>query len=245
MNNRVAISIVLPAYNEERLIGRCLASLIKQDFSLPYEIIVVNNNSTDRTDEIAAKFPVKIISETMQSVVCARQRGLTQAQGPIVAGVDCDCTYPPEWLSTIYKCFDNPQVVACGGPAIAETNPWWAHLIYKWGYKLDELIYKTTGKVIYLGGYNFAFRKDVFLKIGGYRTYLDFGGDEWDPLQRLSRVGQVVFEPKALMHVSLRRYRVGFFRWWFVETLYYYNLNYWLAKIFKRTIIRAKPVRNI
>jgi len=246
MTNQVAISVVLPAFNEEKLIGRCLESLTNQDFSLPYEIIMVNNNSTDQTETIAKSFTqVKLITEVVQGVVQARQRGLIEAQADIVVSADCDCVYPPMWLTNLYRHFADSLVVAAGGPAIAETNPWWAHLIYKWGYRLVAFIYKKLGKVIYLGGYNFAFSKNVFLKSGGYKTYLDFGGDELEPLARLKKMGKVVFDIQAYIYVSTRRYRVGFIKWFFVHNLYYYFLNYALAKVFKKQIIKAKAVRNI
>ncbi|MEK7165261.1 MAG: glycosyltransferase family A protein, partial [Patescibacteria group bacterium] len=109
MQRSPAISIVVPAYNEEKLIGRCLASLKNQDFSGLYEIIVVNNNSVDKTEEIARTFNVRVITESMQSVVAARDRGLRAARGDIVVGADCDCVYPPHWLKTIYAEFADPK----------------------------------------------------------------------------------------------------------------------------------------
>lgn len=96
-----------------------------------------------------------------------------------------------------------------------------------------------------MGGFNLSFRRETFLNAGGYDTNLDFGGDEWDPLARLKKLGTVIYDPEAFMYVGLRRYRVGFFKWFFVHNLYYYILNYQLARLFKRVLIRAKPVRNI
>ncbi len=246
MKKKVSISVILPAYNEERLISRCLSSLTKQDFLLPFEIIVVNNNSTDQTATIVKSFPdVKLINENVPGIIQARQKGLLAAQAEIVVSADCDCVYPQNWLSNLYKHFANPQVVAVGGPAIGETNPWWAHLIYKFGFRFVGFVYRTTKRVIYLGGFNFAYRRGIFLKAGGYRTYLDSGADEIEPLIRLSKLGRVIFDPQAFMYVSLRRYRVGFLRWFFIHHSYYYVLNFVLAMLFKKTFIRTKPVRNI
>lgn len=239
------ISIVVPAYNEEALIARCLTSLKNQAFEKPYEIILVNNNSTDQTEKIAKTFGITVITESMQSVVAARQRGLHAARGVFVVGADADCVYPETWLKTIYEGFSQEKVVAVGGPAIAEKRPFWAHLIYKGGFGFVHLFYRLTGYVWYLGGFNLAFHKDTFLKLGGYRTYLDFGGDEWDVLERLRKVGKIVYAPNAFMYVSTRRYRVGFIRWFFVHNLYYYIFNYWSAKLFKRSLIHAQPVRNL
>lgn len=245
MRQSLAISIVVPAYNEEKLISPCLTSLLKQDFSFPYEIIVVNNNSTDKTESIAQSFHVKVITEEMQSVVAARQRGLTTARADIIVGADADCVYPPGWLQAIYRHFADKNVVAVGGPGIAEINPLWAHLWYRFGFFLVYVWYRLTGKVFYLSAFNFAFRRSTFLGLGGYHMYLDFGGDEWDPLSRLQNIGKVIYDKDTYMYVSMRRYRVGFVRHIIVHAFYYYFLNYLLARIFKRTVIRAQPVRNI
>lgn len=246
MSEQVAISVIIPAYNEEQLIGRCLSSLANQDFTKPYEIIVVNNNSTDKTVQVVKKFHVTLISETVQGVVAARQRGLSIARGEIVVGADADCVYPQDWLRRLYIPFTRDEhVAAVGGPARAEPTPYWAYLIYKYGFQLVYWVYRLTGVVFYMGAFNFAFRRQTFLDLGGYKTYLDFGGDEWDPLERLRKVGKIVFDPKLIINVSTRRYRVGFLRWFFVHNLYYYIINYTLARFLKRAVIHAQPVRNI
>ncbi len=245
METPIAISVVVPAYNEEKLISRCLASLMQQDIKYPFEVIVVNNNSQDRTEEIAKTFSVRVLNEHVQGVVATRQQGLLVAKGEIVVGADCDSVYPPHWLYGIYVHFaTDPHVVAVGGPAIAEKNPHWAYLIYKYSFKFVNWFYHKTGNVLYLGGFNFAFRRKTFLELGGYRTYLDFGGDEIDPLARLKRAGKVVYDHQLSVHIDMRRYREGFLRFLFVHTLYYYLLNYALAYVFKRPVIRAQPVRN-
>lgn len=247
MKGNPAISIVVPAYNEEKLIGRCLTSLTKQDFPLPYEIIVVDNNSTDRTQDLARTFNTKIVYEQQQGVVYARQRGLKAAKGDIIVGADCDCIYPPEYLHLVYTHFQkNPDVVVVGGPGKAsETNPYWGYLIYIWGFALIYTLYRLTGKVIYLLASNFAYRRKVFLALGGYHTYLPLGGgDEWHPLWRLQRVGKAVFEPQAKSFISLRRYRVGFIKFLFLHTLYYYVLAFILALLTKKAVIGNVAVRD-
>lgn len=247
MSNAVAISVIIPAYNEEKLIAESLTTLVNQKFTLPFEIVVINNNSTDKTLEIAKKFPVKIINEFRQGVVFARQKGLVSAVGEFVVCADCDCQYPQNWLANIYNHFNkSAQVVAVGGPAEAENIPRWAYNIYKYGFKLVNFIYNYTGFVLYLGAFNFAYRRQIFLKLGGYRTYLELGGgDEIDPLQRLRTAGKIVFDPNLKIKISLRRYRVGFWRWFVIHNLYYYFVGYLLCSIFKRPLIKPVAVRNI
>ena len=241
------VSVIVPAYNEEKLLGACLRSLTAQKCSIAYEIIVVDNNSTDKTAAIARSFQqVKVLYESTPNVVAARQKGLEAARGEIVACADSDSRYPTNWVTTIYDLFKkNLAVVGIAGPAEPETNPYWAYFLLRVSFQVIELIYRLTGRVVYAGAFNFAFRKNVFLKIGGYRTYLEHGGDEFDVLNRLQKIGKVMFAPQLTMTLSTRCYRIGFMKWLFVETLYYYVLNYFLASIFKRQIIHPKLVRNI
>ncbi len=244
MKRNVAISIVVPAYNEEKLIDRCLTSLLSQDFNLPYEIIVVDNNSTDQTSAIAQKYNVRIIQESRQGVVFARQKGLTCAVGKIVASVDCDATYPNSWLAILYESFYDSHTVAVAGTPTMEANPYWAYFWYKSCFYVIKSVYGLTGYLVYVGAYNFAFRRQTFLDLGGYRTYLDAGGDELDPLSRLRICGKVMFNPKLKMKISARRYRQGFFKSMLIDGIYYYYVSYLLAKIFKHTSIRNHPIRE-
>ena len=73
--DQVRFSVVVPAYNEAAYIGRALDSLQHQDFDGTYEIIVVDNNSTDSTADVAARYGVRVVSEPQQGVCAARQRG--------------------------------------------------------------------------------------------------------------------------------------------------------------------------
>ncbi|HEX8932548.1 MAG TPA: glycosyltransferase family A protein, partial [Patescibacteria group bacterium] len=98
------ISVIIPAYNEEKYIGACIESLLKQN-RLPDEIIVVNNNSTDQTAAIASQYPVKVINEKEQGITPARNRGLNEAQYDIIARTDADTILPPDWIEKIKKHF--------------------------------------------------------------------------------------------------------------------------------------------
>ena len=111
------ISIVVPALNEEKLLCQCLSSLRKQDYAGDYEIIVVDNNSTDRTREIASRFGVKVASELNIGTGWARQRGLLEAGGKIVAFIDADTIAPRRWLRTLVRHLTrNHKIIAVTGP---------------------------------------------------------------------------------------------------------------------------------
>lgn len=98
--NPIRVSVVLPAYNEEKLLARCLESLQNQTVA-PYEIIVVDNNSIDATAQIARKNGAIVVKETRQGIAWARDAGFNHASGDIIARCDADCTAPPEWIEKI------------------------------------------------------------------------------------------------------------------------------------------------
>src|SRR4029450_13839495 len=100
--DHVRFSVIVPAYNEAAYLGRALHSLQHQDYDGKYEIIVVDNNSTDDTAAVAARYGVRVVSEAEQGVCAARQRGADCARGAIIVSTDADTTQPEDWLATMH-----------------------------------------------------------------------------------------------------------------------------------------------
>lgn len=94
------ISVVVPAYNEEKLLGDCLKSLQNQT-KKPFEIIVVDNNSTDGTAAIAKKLGAKVIKEKQQGISFSRNTGFDAVSGDIIARIDADTIAPKDWIEKI------------------------------------------------------------------------------------------------------------------------------------------------
>ena len=108
------ISVVVPAYNEEAVIERCLNALVNQIVPVD-EILVVDNNSTDRTAEIAEKYReygVRVIRETVQGLIPARNRGFDEATGDILGRIDADTVVEPDWSQRLAEAFADPDVAA-------------------------------------------------------------------------------------------------------------------------------------
>lgn len=118
------ISVVIPAYNEEKSISSCLNSLLKQT-TRPYEIIVVDNNSTDATAEIVKKYKdVKIVFEKKQGIIPARNTGFDNVKGEIIARCDADTILPNNWIENIDKVFTkNDSIVAVSMPILIHDIP--------------------------------------------------------------------------------------------------------------------------
>jgi glycosyltransferase involved in cell wall biosynthesis len=233
------ISVVIPAHNEERYLGACLQSLLAQDFPGPFEIIVVDNDSTDCTAAVAAAFDVRVLCEPRRGVCVARQTGTAGARGQVVVSTDADTVFPQDWLSTIWQTFaDDPTAVAATGVITFVDAPWWVRLTAVTFFGLNRRIFAYTGKVNYISGCNTAFRKHAW---SGYNTDLTQGGDEFDLLQKLSARGPVVFQPKMHVRTSSRRFHHGFAYGLFVTVLWYYFVNYAIGKVTGKSPFGSYP----
>lgn len=205
------ISVVLPACNEEKFLPRCLDSICRQDFD-SYEIIVVVNGSIDKTALVARKYPVKILHCEKHSAFYARQIGAAAASGEIIVQADADTIYPPDWLSRIYADFKHqPSAVAVAGIYRYADPPWWAFLEYLLRLVCNAYTCLFHGRPMLISGANFAFKRHVFERIGGYHV-TTFSADQYDISTRLSRQGKVLLDRRLIAVTSARRVKKPFLR---------------------------------
>lgn len=102
--NLPSVSVVVPVYNGAETIAACIESLLKQDYpSDRYDIIIVENGSTDNTTEIVKRFPVRLFHSYDKGPAPARNMGLSVSSAEIVAYTDADCVAAPNWLSELVK----------------------------------------------------------------------------------------------------------------------------------------------
>lgn len=201
-------SIIFCTYNREKYIYNALKSIAEQDFPYQdYEIVLVNNNSTDNTENLCNKFrsdypdiEFRYFVETNQGLSYARNRGVEESRGGILVFVDDDATVFDHYLPAIKLFFETyPEVSACGGPIVpvyeVEKPKWLSHyteqLIGGALYEGKEVKPFRNGK--YPGGGNSAFRKEVFNKYGLFNVELGrkgtglIGAEEKDLYDRLSK----------------------------------------------------------
>lgn len=157
------VSVVIPAYNEEKCIGKCLESIVNQKVQ-PYEIIVVDNNCTDRTSEIAQKFGALIIKEKNQGMIQARNAGFDAAKCEIIARTDADAILPKDWISKIKEHFKDPNLGALSGPATYFSVPIMSEISIIVIFVLFNAIGLMLGHPM-LFGPNMALRKSSWEKI--------------------------------------------------------------------------------
>ena len=206
------LSIVIPAYNEEKNIAETIKAVLAQDYP-DFEVIVVNNASTDNTAEVAGKFPVKVITEMRKGLLWARECGRQNANGEIIVNIDADCLPEKDWLSRGAIHFKNSKIVAVTGPydyydgpiIFRKTSLFVQRYIYSIFSYLLQLSFIKSGAVL-IGGNNFI-RAEVLKEAGGYNTDLTFYGEDTDTAKRVSKYGKVAFDKKLTMKTSARRFK--------------------------------------
>lgn len=200
------ISVVVPAFNEQRYIGQCLESLLNQNYHDNYEIIIVDNGSTDDTAAIADSYGVKVISEIRPGVTWARQRGFEVAKGEIIASTDADSIVPINWLTQIDQLFKyNTDAVAVAGHYLLFDGPMITRFAIKVSLKVIPLMLKLTPGLWNFPGSNFAVKKEAFYDIGGFNPYSRLYEDVY-LCQQLRKKGRVVFSPNLIVSSSGRAF---------------------------------------
>jgi glycosyltransferase involved in cell wall biosynthesis len=236
---RPRYSIVVPCYNEAGYIAETLKSLGNQTFAGSYEILVVDNNCTDQTADIARAMGVRVVVEKNPGVCWARQRGTEEAQGDIVISADADTTYSPEWLANIDRSFGaDERIVAVTGPCRYVGGPLWGRLYARILFGAVHLIYQFSGRTVYATATNIAFRKRHW---SGYDVYLTQGGDELNLLRQLRGEGLVMYDHTNPTFTSSRRLTRGALYGFFVTLLTYYLLAYFVNRVLKRRLIGSAP----
>jgi glycosyltransferase involved in cell wall biosynthesis len=194
------ISVVICAYNAERTMDACLASL--RELRYPhYEVIVVNDGSTDRTLEIAQRYPeVRIISQENKGLSVARNVGIAHASGTIVAFTDSDCVVDPDWLTYLSYKFVHSGFAAVGGPNLPppEDARIPACVAAAPGGPTHVLVDDEVAE--HIPGCNMAFLKTALEEVGGFDPIHRTAGDDVDLCWRFQNHGHPIgFSPAALV----------------------------------------------
>ena len=234
------LAFVIPAYNEEALIGKCLESVIAEiaRSGADADIVVVNNASSDRTGEIALSFPsVRVVDEPKKGLVNARDAGFAATEGyDLIANIDSDTIVPAGWLDTVFSEFNKDGKLVClSGPYVYYDMSGFNRFLVNAFYGLTYLIYVLNRFVLRVGsvvqGGNFVFKRASWQQVGGYDRTIEFFGEDTDVAVRLSKVGGVKWTFALKMMTSGRRLeKEGVFR-----TAGTYTLNFfWVT-------FRGKP----
>lgn len=213
-----SVSVIVPTYNEEKNIGKCLSALNGQ--SLPreeFEVIVVDGGSKDGTVKIAENLGAKVMRQASRGVGGARNDGVAASKSRLIATTDADCVPCDRWLENIVARFDEDARIAA---LTGYLNPIVDDMGLMGGYAYRALfglcnmgVYPAASLLAnyagvgytHLCGANSAFRRDAFEEVGGYSDLPN--ADDLEISKRLKPLGKIVFDKKIPVDYSVRRIR--------------------------------------
>jgi glycosyltransferase involved in cell wall biosynthesis len=255
------LSFVVPAYNEEAYLPACLESILSQINCQPdgqsapgtgnCEIIVVNNASTDRTREVALRYPgVIVVDEPRKGLTFARQAGFAASTGALIANVDADSRLTPGWVAKVLTTFAEAEasaaaksnarpdsrrpLAAFSGPLVYyDLTPRQRVLVHVF-YMTAWTTYAINRYILRVGsmvqGGNFVVNRAALESIGGFNTAISFYGEDTDIARRLNDVGEVRFTFDLKMSSSARRLKSE----GMLTMAARYSINYLWTTFFKR-----------
>jgi GT2 family glycosyltransferase len=193
------VSVVVCTYNGGRTLDQCLCSLRALDYK-DYEVIVVDDGSTDDTRAILGRFPeVRAIHQPNRGLSFARNVGLHHATGSIVAYTDSDCFADPDWLTLLVQQLQRSGAAAVGGPNLSPEDGWLAACVAAApGQPMHVL--ESDQVAEHIPGCNMAFRREALLAINGFDYQYRKAGDDVDVCWRLQQAGMwITFAPGAFV----------------------------------------------
>lgn len=217
------ISVIVPAYNAASYLGYCLQALRDQDLpSSEYEVIVVDDGSTDDTSAVAEAAGVRVIRIEHSGPAAARNAGLQAARGEIVLFTDADCEPTPHWARALAEALTRPEVVGAKGTYLTRQRgliPRFVQVEY------EERYTRMAGRdrVDFVDTYSAGYRRSVVLANGGFdSTFQEPAIEDQELSFRLAAKGyRLIFVPQAQVyhrHVASisayfrRKYRIGYWK---------------------------------
>jgi glycosyltransferase involved in cell wall biosynthesis len=231
MAAHINVSVVMSTHNRAAVLPKALNALLAQTADVPYEIIAVDNQSTDSTAQIirsklSGSRHLRYVYEPQRGLPHGRNAGVRAARGSIIAFTDDDVEVPPDWVATIKRVFDaHPDVDVIGGP----VRPIWPPALPAWltrrqlgPFALGErgnapMRIGADNAAPCLVGANFAFRREVFDRIGLFDPAYTKSQDRELQL-RLWRAGGVgLYVPEMVISVEVppERLTKKYFRYWY------------------------------
>ncbi len=215
--------MVIPAHNASATIEECLQALARQ--SLPrseYEVIVVDDDSSDSTRATAARYEVEVLTQAHQGPAAARNLGADEAQGEIVLFTDADCVPAHNWIEVMLSAFSDPQISGVKGAYRTRQRELIARFVQlEYEDKYDKM--KKSRYIDFVDTYSAAYRKSVLRGSRGFDSaFPRASGEDVELSYRLAKRGhRMVFVPEAVVYhrhadsiwkYLKRKFHVGYWR---------------------------------
>lgn len=206
-------SFIIPAYNEEGYIEDCLKSIYNLEEANDFEVIVVDNNSTDKTAEIAKKwFPrAKLVREVKKGPTWARKKGFEEAKGDLLVFLDADARVPKDYYRKLMYFYGSDfNLVGLSGPYkfydAGIKGKLFELFANRFFFPITQFILdKVFNKGTWFFGGGFSAKCSAIQEIGGFNTKIKFYGDDADTGRRLRTMGEVRFLDTMFVYNSIRR----------------------------------------
>lgn len=174
MTREPQVSVVVPFFNSERYIKGCIESLLNQKILDSYELIFVDNGSTDGSAAIVASYPeVTLLDQATPGAYAARNTGIARATAPLIALTDADCHVDPGWISSIQQAMQSPDTGVVLGQCRYPDHASWALRIlgaYE-NAKTEYVIARCPPNRHFAHANNMAVRASVFAEVGPFREW--------------------------------------------------------------------------
>lgn len=202
------ITVIIPVYNEEKGIEKCLKSIINNTRS-PDEIIVANGMSEDKTRELISQFSqVKLLSNTKRTAASGRNLAISAASGDIIVFTDGDCYADSKWIENIEKAFEYYNLDALGGKVVAakaenKFEEFWNHLAWNVLMSFGDVSYKVVDRTMNdaFVTANCAYRKDLLNKLNGFDEWFGNNAEDVDLSWRALSLGaNMRYIPEAVIY---------------------------------------------
>jgi len=215
--SKPAVYVVIPAYNEEKVIEKTLHSLASQKTSLPFELIFVNNKSTDGTAKIAKSFArtiknMTIVNESRHGIGAARETGFRMVRSEIIASTDSDVVVPEEWISSIFSHFwQDKKLKGLVGTYIFESKSVVFNNLARTVMIVGDYIHKILTGSFAFRGINFAVTRDIWEKAGGFNKEVK-ALEDVDLSLRVGKLGKIKYIPRFTVKTTYRRFEGRFMK---------------------------------